>query len=92
MLLICQAACSAVLTDLAARRGVQRTEVHQFLRRPSLPPLESNTLAREDGTTVITVVHRPPRQVPAHALTELGVAWRLFKAEGTGFFHAYVLT
>ena len=85
VLLICQAACRAVLTDLAARRGVQRTEVHQFLRRPSLPPLESNTRAHEDGTTLITVVYRPPRQVPAHALTELGVAWRLCKAEGSLF-------
>ena len=82
----------AACADLAARHGWQRTEVHQFLRRPSLPPLESNTLAREDGTTVIAVVHRPPRQVSAHAFTELGVTCRLCKAGGIACFHADVLT
>ncbi|KAK9845240.1 hypothetical protein WJX81_000864 [Elliptochloris bilobata] len=41
---------------------MQRTAVHQFLRRPSLPQLESNTVAHEDGSTVITLFHRPPKQ------------------------------
>ncbi len=46
----------------------QRTAVHQFFRRPSLPLLESNTAAREDGVTVITLKHRASKQVwPLHA-------------------------
>lgn len=45
----------------------QRTAVHQFFRRPSLPLLESNTAAREGGVTVITLKHRAPKQVcPLH--------------------------